>query len=322
APRALIEMLSRNQALRWLLGGISHGLWLLALSGMLLTLLALLSARRYQFNWETTLLSPDAFVAITTWLGTLPGLLGFSMPPEAIIRISDGQHVLPDAAQGGWSSWLIGCLVVYGLLPRVLALAYSLIPFRRAMGRLAPDLSLPGYDELRDRRAPVSQKQGIDAPHTPGFQAQVHQRRLGQHQPGQAVLVGIELTPETPWPPALLSAAVADAGIIDSRSQRKALLNSLQQQAAGKLLMVCDPRQTPDRGTIALLADLASLAAQARIVLDIQPALSDDTRLTAWLAMLQAAGFDAGQLHTDLAAGLDWLSATSSSDRTGNHAQP
>src|SRR5690606_4229739 len=43
APRALVEMLNRHQALRWLLGGISHGLWSLALASLLLTLLALLS---------------------------------------------------------------------------------------------------------------------------------------------------------------------------------------------------------------------------------------------------------------------------------------
>src|SRR5690606_24115799 len=129
-------------------------LWLLALTSMLVCLLALLSARRYQFNWETTLLSPDAFVAITRWLGSLPGLLGFSMPPEAIIRISDGQHVLPDAAQGLWSSWLIGCLVVYGLLPRLLALIISLIPIRKTLSGLTPDTSLPGYAELRDRLPP------------------------------------------------------------------------------------------------------------------------------------------------------------------------
>src|SRR3546814_8950143 len=53
-----------------------------SLGSMLVTLLALLSARRYQFNWETTLLSPDAFVSITSWLGGLPGLLGFTMRSE------------------------------------------------------------------------------------------------------------------------------------------------------------------------------------------------------------------------------------------------
>lgn len=320
APRALIEMLSRNQALRWLLGGISHGLWLLALGGMLVTLLALLSARRYQFNWETTLLSPDAFVAITSWLGSLPGLLGFSMPPEALIRISDGQHVLPDAAQSLWSGWLIGCLVVYGLLPRLLALALSLVPISKAMSRLAPDIRLPGYAELRDRLAPSSENTGIDAPEGSGVQAHVHQHTSVRHQPGQAVLAGIELSPETPWPPESLAATVADAGIIDNRAQRKALLDSLQEQAAGKLLLVCDPQQTPDRGTIALLADLANLAVQARIALVAQPAATGDTRLAVWLTMLQAAGFSAEQLLVELPAALAWLAQDPSSEHTRGEA--
>src|SRR3546814_19116707 len=54
-PRALLEVLGRNNTLRWLLGGISHLLWSIALSSLLLTLLGVLSARRYSFNWETTL---------------------------------------------------------------------------------------------------------------------------------------------------------------------------------------------------------------------------------------------------------------------------
>src|SRR5690606_5573547 len=65
APRAFIEVLGRNNALRWVLGTISHGLWTTALISMLLTLLAVLSARRYGFNWETTLLSADTFVSLT-----------------------------------------------------------------------------------------------------------------------------------------------------------------------------------------------------------------------------------------------------------------
>src|SRR5690606_13096138 len=89
-PRALMELLNRGKALRWLLGGVSHALWSIALGSLLLTMLGILSARRYSFNWETTLLSPDAFVAITTTLGWLPAQLGFAMPSAAIIRASDG----------------------------------------------------------------------------------------------------------------------------------------------------------------------------------------------------------------------------------------
>jgi len=294
---------------------------------MLLTLLALRSARRYSFNWETTLLSPDAFVTVTTWLGWLPARLGFTMPPEALIRISDGLHTLPGSAQGMWSSWLIGCVLVYGLLPRLLALAVSGMWIKKTLAAVGPDVSLPGYAELRDRLAPTSEKTGIDAPDGPGFQARIQPRTDPRYLPGQSVLAGVELSPDTPWPPGPLPAEVADAGVIDNRAQRKALLDTLQQQPPGRLLLVCDPRQTPDRGTLALLADLASLADQARIALHAYPPTPDDSaaaRLTAWLDMLQASGFAAEQITADAATGLAWLTGSAPGEAQGGqvHVTP
>src|SRR5690606_25606056 len=82
APRALGGLLSRSGALHWSLGAVSHLLWLAALLSLLATLLALLSARRYAFNWETTLLSPDAFVALTHAPGWLPARLRFAILSE------------------------------------------------------------------------------------------------------------------------------------------------------------------------------------------------------------------------------------------------
>src|SRR5690606_4876431 len=80
APRALAGLVGRSGGLRWSLGAISRLLWLAALASLLVVLLAMLSARRYTFNWETTLLSPDAFVTLTQALGWLPSKLGFAMP--------------------------------------------------------------------------------------------------------------------------------------------------------------------------------------------------------------------------------------------------
>src|SRR5690606_826914 len=111
APRALIEVLGRNGALRWVLGSVSHGVWTSAFLSLLVTLLAMLSVRRYGFNWETTLLSSDTLVHLTTALGWLPAQLGFATPSSEVIRASNGLQVLPDSAQALWSGWLIGCVV-------------------------------------------------------------------------------------------------------------------------------------------------------------------------------------------------------------------
>ncbi|WP_233213812.1 DUF2868 domain-containing protein [Pollutimonas nitritireducens] len=323
-PRAFVEVLGRNNTLRWMLGAISHGLWAVALSGMLLTLLAMLSARRYGFNWETTLLSADTFVAVTAALGWLPSLLGFAVPSEAVVRASNGLLVLPESARVLWSSWLIGCVVTYGLIPRVLGLALAIVMGRRNRAAIGLDESLPGYVELRSRLSPPSVRMGTDAPDGPQFQSRIYARHPGRSEPDQLLLAGIELAPDTPWPPAILPDGVIDLGVIDTRLQRSTLLDQLQQHPPLRLLAICDPQQTPDRGTIALLAELASLAAQTHIVLPASHA-SDDalvSRAAAWRDRLAAAGFAAEQLHTDAGPGLAWLAGPlcTATDAGASHA--
>ncbi|WP_262358980.1 DUF2868 domain-containing protein, partial [Bordetella pertussis] len=58
-PQALLDLLARAGALRWLLGAVSHILWLAALCAALATLLIVLSTASYRFVWATTLLQPE-----------------------------------------------------------------------------------------------------------------------------------------------------------------------------------------------------------------------------------------------------------------------
>ncbi|MEO6960223.1 MAG: DUF2868 domain-containing protein [Burkholderiaceae bacterium] len=309
APRALVELLGRNGALRWVLSGISHGIWTCALFGLLLTLLAELSARRYSFSWETTLLSADTFVHLTALIGWLPAQFGFPMPSEEVVRASNGLQTLPAAAQALWSSWLIGCVVVYGLAPRALSLAISVIQAKRNIAALTLDENLPAYANLRGRLQPASEKTGIDAPDTPESQMQRHVVSFTGDDPNRSLVAGIELAAETPWPPAALGDGVGDLGMIDTHTQRNALLDQLQQYPAGKLLLVCDGRQTPDRGTIALMSELAHAARQTHVALCPRLALDDrqDTRTELWRQRLLHAGFAAEQIHLQLASALAWL---------------
>ncbi len=311
APRALIELLGRHNTLRWVLGGISHALWTLALACAVATLLAVLSARRYSFNWETTLLSPDTFVNLVTTLGWLPAKLGFAMPSPELIRASDGLQVLPESAQALWSSWLIGCVIVYALAPRVLALLLSLFITRKRLARMQLDTGLPGYAELRDRLSPASERTLIDQQEGQDSVATIASAAAPPVRPGQPVLVGIELAPDVPWPPPGLSPAVANVGVIDSGSQRRALLDRLQQGRPARLLLVCDARQTPDRGTISLLAELAGLAQETRVALLGAPSSSSGaSRADIWRERLQAAGFPPESLAQAKSASLLWLAGT------------
>jgi hypothetical protein len=266
-PQALLALLTRGDATRWLFSTISHLIWLTALSAALVTMLAVLSTARYHFAWATTLLAPETFVSLTQALGWLPARLGFPLPNADSVRLSDGVHVLPSTTQAQWAWWLIGVVVVYGVLPRLLAEIVSLLRLRGALNRLHIDMALPGYVVLRTRLQPAVEslrQEGIaPTPDTP------HSLYISAHDipptGDQAVLAGVELPLDIDWPPPNVPTSVRVVSNLDSREQRHALLDALASAPAHRLLIACDTRQTPDRGTLALIADLAAKAAQTRV---------------------------------------------------------
>ncbi len=284
AAQALASLLTRARAWRHVLGGISHGAWIAAFVGALCTLLVLLSTRRYTFQWETTLLSPEAFVSFAHALGALPARLGFSIPESAVIARSDGLHSLPAAAQAEWSSWLIGCVLVWGLLPRLAAGLASLVAARRRLRALAVDPGLPGWLELRDRLMPRHQALGIDAP-APGPATRVPWTEPAPASlAGAHAVLGFELGSGADWPPAPLPAGVLDLGLCDSRDDRRRILDRLRHPPR-RLLLACDARQTPDRGTRAWLAELQGLCPRIDVLL-----LHGPGRAALWREVLDAQG--------------------------------
>ena len=79
-----------------------------------------------------------------------------------------------------------------------------------------------------------------------------------------ALLVAIELDDQRPWPPPLPK-NVSDAGILDSRESRHKLLEQLSRFPPARLAIACDPRRSPDRGSLALIAELARGASATRV---------------------------------------------------------
>ncbi len=301
APRALIELLGRSASQRWLLGAVSHGLWTVALASMSIALVVILSAKRYSFNWETTLLSPDTFVRLTNLLGWLPAKLGFPVPSDAVIRASDGLQALSAQAQATWSGWLLGCVIVYGLTPRVIALAVSLYVGRRRLARLAIDSALPGFAELRTRLTPTSEITGVDKPADPD-RAVPHP---GTHREGaiphdDAILVGVELPESAAWPPSGLPGRLINMGVLDSRAQRRALLERLHLRPVKHMLILYDAHQTPDRGVLRLIADLNGMAQQVHAAPLDQSNDAPAQREADWASKLKASGLDDARIHATL----------------------
>ncbi|UVJ46671.1 DUF2868 domain-containing protein [Pseudomonas sp. LS1212] len=283
---AMVLLLQRQRLNRWLLGTLVHLLWLLALSSALVVLLMLLATRRYGFVWETTILGADTFVHLTQALGALPALLGFSVPDESMIRASGDSALAVENARQAWAAWLVGVLVVYGILPRLLLAAFCFWRWQRGRARLGLDLKLPSYSQLREPLMPSSERLGVndEAPE------QLHQvtSTVAQGESAGALLVGLELDDQRPWPPQLPD-SVMNAGVLDSRESRHKLLEQMTRFPPARLVVACDPRRSPDRGSLALLAELARYAGATRIWLLQAPVgqALDAERLGDWHDALQ-----------------------------------
>ncbi|WP_085605922.1 MULTISPECIES: DUF2868 domain-containing protein [unclassified Pseudomonas] len=298
---ALLLMLQRKKLNRWALGTLVNGLWLLAMFSALVLLLTLMATRRYGFVWETTILSADTFITMTQALGALPALLGFNVPTVDMIRASGDTALNIESARQAWATWLVGVLVVYGVLPRLLLALFCFWRWNSGKAALHLDLNLPGYAQLRERLMPTSERLGITDPEP----AQLHrvESTVGEHASDGALLVAIELDDQHSWPPTLPK-NVSNAGILDSRESRNKLLEQLSRFPPARLAIACDPRRSPDRGSLALIAELARNAAATRVWLLQAPQgqALDAERLGDWHVALQ-------QLELPFAdcAPLSWL---------------
>lgn len=306
-PHALFNLLAQRGALRALLGAVTHAIWFTALTVALITLLVVLSTASYRFIWATTLLAPDTFVALTRAIGWLPAQVGFNLPDAAFVRASDGTQALPVEAQIQWSIWLMGTVAVYGVLPRMLALVCCAFVALRGMRRPALDLTLPGYAGLHDKLLPRTETIGIDRPADAAAVTPIAAHTAAHRTAdlgGRAVIVALEVPADIAWPPVPLPTAVHDGGALDTRQDRNRMLDALARTPAARLLIACDARQTPDRGTLSLIASLAKHAAHTAVWLlpsDAAP------RRQAWVDSLRDAGMEGEAIVVDTGDAARWL---------------
>lgn len=302
--QALLSLLQRACAIKPLLGSLTHTLWSLALATAVITLLGVLSASQYSFRWETTLLSPDFFVSLTQALGWLPSLMGFAQPSADIIAqsVSPSSALMSESSGPMWSQWLVGCVITYGVLPRLLALLGCLLLTRYKLKHYRFDAHLPGLAELRPRLMPDSRSTGIDAP-APRLEmsAKINQSAVKPYPGGMNAFAGLELANDIEWPPDALMDLGADLGRIDTRSQRHQLEDRLKSSAFEHLIIVCDGRQTPDRGTVQYLKSLTRLCTHLHIII-LPPARNDEPhRATLWQSELERMGLDPANTHIGMA---------------------
>lgn len=259
--RAATQLLARARLLPWAFGFVSHGIWALSFVVVLGSLLFALAFRRYTLGWETTILDPALFVDGVRLLGRAPGWLGFPVPDAASVLAP-----APNAsAQRDWALWLTGCIVVYGLLPRLFLALCSALVWQRRKGHLLPDLAAPYYRQLMNRFDALAPATIVDA--DPGAARRHASDGLPAGETGGAqMVVGFELPPEAPWPPADLHPDAEPVLRIDgSAVERRMLLDTAARLRPSALLLVCHAASSPDRGTERLLRELLGHCGECRL---------------------------------------------------------
>jgi hypothetical protein len=277
ALAAVAQAQARRGLATWSFSSLSHGLWLAFNVGCFVALIALLSTRQYAFSWETTILSEEAYQRFAQTLAVAPSRLGFDTPsPEQIAASRSETAAEADrATQRQWGHLLLGSVLVYALLPRLVLLLLCGSAYALARSRFRLDLDQPGYQRLRSRLLAEETYLGVVPYDDAAAGSQTASGTVSERSPrphGEPAIVALEVDmPTKAWRPRQwLDGGVEDLGVVDDSASRRGVLEHLRGSDAepGPLLIVCDLTVTPDRGTTSFLRSLReSIATPVHVVL-------------------------------------------------------
>ncbi|AOW14645.1 hypothetical protein LPB72_05290 [Hydrogenophaga crassostreae] len=306
--RGIHAVLRDNRLGLWLFGAISHALWALAFALMLLTLLVLFSFQSFQLTWETTILDAGFFERFLEVTGWLPKVLGFVVPDGVALN---GTADMPGSAQPSLpiALWLLACTLLYGFLPRLLALVVCAAVWFRRSGQLSLDTRDPYFRQLAARFSAMAPATVVDEEHAAPREPGRLFRALVPGQPVPRVMIGFELSSELDWPPTAL-AGVADQthAITGTMTERLQLLTALASAPPAKALILCSAATSPDRGAERFLRQVCAEVASCALlpVASRDPQNDKPERWAAWLA---ATGLKAVALCATAQDAQQWLEA-------------
>ncbi|MEJ3959542.1 DUF2868 domain-containing protein [Brachymonas sp. G13] len=303
--QGLTRTLQQQRIGSWFYGAISHGIWALCFVLMLLALWFGFSFHAYRLSWETTILSDDFFRGFVHLTGWLPAQLGFPLPDAASVHAAG---LGEGGDQRAWAWWLMGCVVVYGLIPRLLLAVLCLLAWRWAQSRLQVDLSDPYVRRLLARFEALDPPPEVIDPERAAPLQSSRYTHDPAAAPGEPALIGFELPPDWSWSPASLQPddRCWQQNLSGSSEERAALLQKVQELHPARLLVAVWAGSSPDRGTARLLRDLQA-ASGATLALWLQgPQATDAQAQQRWQQWLQASELQAPVWSQDAQA-LAWL---------------
>lgn len=315
-------VLLREALMGALSGLMSHTTWALSLLLTLVVLVFGFAFHSYTLGWESTLFEPQAFARFVQLSGALPKLLGFPVPDAAAVQEAALGAQLASEGQRAWAWWLMGCVTVYGLLPRVLLALLCGWLWRRRVQRLqerltALDLSTPYASRIVARLDALEPPAPVIDPEQPPATQSAAESAPQPAPPVEAgaaaaFVVAFELPPDWPWPQELPGAPdEVHFEVMDGSSEaRRRTLLALERARPQALLLAVRAASSPDRGTARFVREAAPAVRRAALWLlggeAAQDAAAEDA--ARWTAWLEAEKLPLTALPARAAAGA-WIAA-------------
>ena len=293
---------------KWQLSKVTHQLWLIYLFTGLVFLVLLLMVRQYDFVWGTTLLSDSIFIKMTDILSVPLNILGFATPSADLVQDTRISSLPSNAAQTltvehryHWAQFLLGSLLCFGIVPRILLWTWSVMMCRRAQNLFTLDYYLPYYINLRQRLMPLaSHGEIVDADTSPPIISKTQVKKPLPHAlPVETQWVAVELGENMSWPPPSINMA-NDLGQVINRESLTLILQRLQGNKRPVVAVAVSSARSPDRGVQRTIASLMSNSAQRWLVLLKEHADEpvSSTRLAAWYRLADACDVPADHVIT------------------------
>ncbi len=282
---------------KWQLSKITHRLWLVYLSAGLVFLVLLLMVRQYDFVWGTTLLSDSIFVKLTDMLSAPLQAFGFTTPTADQVQETriGAEQILTVEHRSRWAQFLLGALLLFGIVPRIIFWIWSALMHRRARRQFTLDYYLPYYIHLRQQLMPLATHgQIVDEDMAPPVISETPVAVVAEHGlPENAKWVVVEPGKNINWPPASVNAD-NDLGKIIDRDSMTNIQQRLQKNPTPVLAIAVSSARPPDRGVQRIITGLVSSSKQCWLVL-----LQNDTeaiattRLESWYRVAETCGVSA-----------------------------
>lgn len=283
---------------KWRISVLTHQFWLTYLTTGMALLILLMMAKQYDFIWGTTLLPESSLPELTHWLSKPMELFGLIPPDSYQIAASRVGAAAQDAeTRSAWAVFLLGTLLLYGILPRLILLLASMLMQKMAEHRFKLDLYLPYYIALRQRlMAHEFESSVIDAdPKIAEVKAMTATRPATQGIPQHALAIGIELDDHIIWP----KGRSCSKNVIDQTSFSEAA--DMIKKFNGSLLVGVAAHRLPDRGVQRTIRELTANASGDvwLILLRSRAAIPvADTRKLAWFRTAEACAISAEHVIT------------------------